>query len=326
MVKLGGERREVEAAQTRILDAKELYYDADYSAEDLPAFVRGGSSLRRRGEWWIIAQDDINALALVRADASRETRAVLLPRGAGGCRTFGPSLGNKSDKMDLEASVVLPDGRYVAFGSGSTPRRDTLVVLDEAEQVRLVEGASWYEALRAQTGFSGTQLNIEGALIVDDELWLFQRGNSLESPNAIGVLALADFVAWLDGAPPPTLSHIQHLSLGSINGVPYTFTDAERTPDGRVYFLGSAEDTDDAYEDGALHGTILARFAGTDLRTATVTSTRILESDGTPSLRKIEGLSYDSGGGDTNAPLRFWAVTDDDDEADPCELLLLEWR
>ena len=63
----------------------------------------------------------MNALALT--DAKGGFEPLLLPVGADGHRSFDDTIGNKHMKMDLEAAVVLPDGRVLAFGSGSTEAR-----------------------------------------------------------------------------------------------------------------------------------------------------------------------------------------------------------
>ena len=99
---------------------------ASRGGDGLPEHVRAASALRRFANRLVIVQDDVNALAV--RDASGAVRSVLLPAHASGRRVFDDTLGNKLDKLDLEACVTLPDGRLVAFGSGSTPQREQLVV------------------------------------------------------------------------------------------------------------------------------------------------------------------------------------------------------
>ncbi len=80
-------------------------------------------------------------------------------------------------KMDLEACALLPDGRLIALGSGSTAARERIVVVTPDDGVRVVEGAATYAQLRARGDSSGSELNLEGAVVVDGVLRLFQRGN-----------------------------------------------------------------------------------------------------------------------------------------------------
>lgn len=304
------------ARGARILSSSAMTYGDDWHDEDLPAYVRGASTLRRWHGVVVVAQDDVSALAVVDVMRPDAVVPVLLPRGEAGRRTFGPSLGNKTFKMDLEASVVLPDGRYVAFGSGSTERRETIVVMHPDRRVVLVDGHAWYAQLRGEPAFAGDELNVEGALVVEDALWLFQRRNSVGSQSAIGVIALDAFVRWIDGrGQTPSIQSVHAVDLGAVEGVPYGFTDATVVPNGDVYAIASAEATANAYDDGPVLGTILLRLARDARPLMTFERWDIADVDGTPTTSKIEGLEYASGSGDAREPLEFWAVTDDDDES-----------
>src|SRR5512139_3068591 len=104
---------------------------------DLPGHVRAGSAVRRWGERLVVAQDDVNALAVL-DEASGRVEGLVLPRGCDGRRTFGEATGNKALKMDLEACVTLPDGRLLALGSGSTEARERVVLVSPTHAVRVV--------------------------------------------------------------------------------------------------------------------------------------------------------------------------------------------
>jgi hypothetical protein len=124
----------------RLGPPRSLRFAGADEARDLPGHVRAGSGLRRWGERLVVVQDDVNALALLDERAGTVTPLVL-PAGAGGRRHFSERRGNKAAKMDLEACVVLPDGRLLAIGSGSTPAREHLVVVDADHHVRVVDAA-----------------------------------------------------------------------------------------------------------------------------------------------------------------------------------------
>ena len=98
------------------------------SASGIASHVRAASAIRRQGSRLIVIQDDVNALAVI--DASSCIMPLLLPPGADGRRSFDDTIGNKHLKMDLEAAVVLPDARVLAFGSGSTRARERIVVVE----------------------------------------------------------------------------------------------------------------------------------------------------------------------------------------------------
>jgi hypothetical protein len=259
-------------------------------ALDLPGFVRAASAVRRWGDRLAIVQDDVSAIALL-DEASGALEIVPLPASPAGERTFDARRGNKAKKLDLEASVVVPDGRLVVFGSGSTSARERLVVIDAARHPRVVDGAALYAHLRARLDFAGSELNVEGAAVVGRSLWLFQRGNGasrdgLDPVDAIGALSLDPFGAWLDGAgPAPALESVRPWELGTIDGVRLGFTDAAALPDGRVVVLAGAEGSPNTFDDGACVGAAVGMLDGLELAMTTVQ-----DGQGRPVRTKLEGI------------------------------------
>lgn len=267
-----------------------VYAGGGSAAQDVPPHVRAASALRRRGARLVIVQDDVNVLALHGDDGAIEP--VLLPLGPGGRRSFSDAAGNKHAKMDLEACALLPDGRLLALGSGSTRAREQLVVLDPAGTLRGVGASALYAALRAEPRFAGSELNVEGAAVAGDALRLFQRGNgaptdSAQPVNATADLDLAELLAWLDGtaAEPPAPRRIRQYELGRAAGAPFSFTDAAALSDGRVAFIACAEASPDAVRDGAVLG---CRFGLLDDDGARIAD--IHDPDGRPTTLKLEGL------------------------------------
>lgn len=305
--------------------ATPLRYADEQSQHDLPPQVRGASSLR----WWnqdlILVQDDISALVVVSPEAPHAARPLLLPRGHQGRRTFGEATGNKPYKRDLEASLILPDGRYVAWGSGSgqLPDREFLVLLHHDESLHEFPAHDFYGYLRQEKPFAGEDLNIEGTLVVGEHIWLLQRGNSAQSHNAIGVIQIVDLVTYLHGGPHPQLQQIVPVDLGHIQHIAWGITDAAMTPNGEIYVIASAEDTDNPYDDGDILGSQLFVLHGDALTDATWEPIPITDEHDGPNDRKIEGLVCAKNTA-LNEPLRFWAVTDADDEQATSELLLIE--
>ena len=127
-------------------------------------------------------------------------RAVTLPPGEGGLRQFDDVRGNKRFKLDLEACAAVPDGRggetLVAFGSGSTPRRErVLLVAGVAEgepRVELRDAAGFYARLREAAEFAGSELNVEGAAWRDERMVLLNRGNGAPSADRHAVDAVCE--------------------------------------------------------------------------------------------------------------------------------------
>ncbi|MCO5165830.1 MAG: hypothetical protein M9894_05620 [Planctomycetes bacterium] len=300
-------------------------------ALDRPAHVRAGSGLAwartPAGRRLVVVQDDASFLALVDPAGPRVTD-VPLPAGPGGARLFDDARGTKRWKLDLEACLVLDDGAgevLLALGSGSTDQRERIVVArglgGPAPDVRLVHAPALYARLRAEAAFSGSELNVEGAALDGDDVLLFQRGNG--APR--GGLAPVDATCRLDarallahlGAPagaPPAPRAVVAWSLGALDGVRLTFTDATAGPGG-PWFLAAAEDSPDTYEDGPVTGVVLGVIEGGAGRWAP-----LLDPGGRPLLDKAEGLALDPAD-----PRRAWVVIDADDPdrpADLCEVAL----
>jgi hypothetical protein len=135
------------------------YDDGADAAHDRPALVRAGSALRWFGDRLAVVQDDVCFLALV--DVRGPVAALALPPGPGGRRRFEDALGNRSEKLDMEAAVTLegPRGpRLILLGSGSRPTREQLVIVEPDGAVRAFDGAELYAMLRRERRFSGAEL------------------------------------------------------------------------------------------------------------------------------------------------------------------------
>ena len=300
-----------------------LRFSSADDALDLPAHVRAGSGLRRWGERLVVVQDDVNALALL-DERCGVVAPLLLPTGVDGRRHFSERRGNKAAKMDLEACVALPDGRLLAIGSGSTAARERLVVVDPDHRVHLVDGGRLFERLRTRHDFAGSELNIEGAVVVDDRLRLFQRGNGAKNDgrtpaSAVGDLELKAFLRWLDGdGAPPSLTSVVCVDLGHVGGVPFGFTDATALPDGRVVFLAGAEDSPDTYRDGDVLGARVGLLDG-----ERVVLAEILDESDRPTSLKLEGVEFE--GFAASGAIELLAVADMDDPDVPAVITSLTW-
>jgi len=201
------------------------------------------------------------------------------------------SIGNKHLKMDLEAAVVLPDGRLLAFGSGSARARESIVVVEPETGVRVRRAPGLYSRLRKHCETMGTELNIEGTVIQGDRLRLFQRGNGARvtggrSGSPVFDIDLARFLRWLAGsAPVPNVVDVLEVDLGSIDGVPFGFTDAAVEVDNRIACVACAEESVDVRGDGPVLG---GRFGWLDDTGARVTD--VIESNGRATPLKLEGI------------------------------------
>lgn len=292
----------------RLSALRELRYASEPAPGlDVPPHVRAASAVRRVGSLRYVVQDDVAAIAVV--DAAGHVRPVVLPPGPHGARSFDDRAGNKHLKLDLEAGVVLPDGRFVAFGSGATMRRERLVAFDGDGAVRVLTAAPLYAALR-ETAASGVpgRLNVEGAVVVGDRLRLFQRAVGPEPANASVDVDLDEFLAWLDGEPTvPAPRDLRRFDLGAAGGCAFGFTDAAALDDGRVAFVACAEDSLDPVRDGPVLGCRFGVIDGGAVRCGDVVG-----EDGRPTRLKVEGLEPRPG-----EPGAFDVVVDFDDPARP---------
>ncbi len=210
-------------------------------------------------------------------------------------------------KPDFEAAARAPDGSIWVFGSGSTSARWQLVHLSGTDHrhVRAYDGAPLYSALEA---LLGTAPNIEGAVFRAGRLLLLHRSTGHSDDLLIDLAAHG-----LDSGHEVHPTVRARISPPDLAGIPAHATDLASTADGRLVVLAAAEDTLDPVLDGPVAGTALGVLEGEDVRWSP-----ILEADGSPCVRKAEGLvlDIDLRGG--------WAVTDRDDPEQPAELLRLE--
>lgn len=303
----------------RVLSVRELRYDdAPALGEDRPRHVRAASGLAMIGGRLAVIQDDCAFIGFV----SDTITAVPLPRGPGGRRRFEEVLGNKADKLDLEACVAVDDALW-AFGSGSTSMRERIAVISDGGYTpHLLEAGPLYRKLRtelaapsAAESFRAPQIvNIEGACVVGKRLWLFHRGNT--GPYDPGPMVFQidkkAFAAWIasEGALPE-IDGVVPFDLGTADGgVRLGFTDAVAVG-ARVFYLAAAEASPNAIDDGAVLAAQIGVIEGDRVRAAK------LEVDGKP--LKAEGLAFDPAD-----PTHAWISIDPDNIDEPARLYQIE--
>ncbi|MFT3928411.1 MAG: hypothetical protein QM778_38135 [Myxococcales bacterium] len=334
------------ALSARVLSRFPMRYTAGPEpAQDRPAHVRAASGLAwlplaltngPQRELLAVIQDDAAFVALV-DPATGLADAAPLPAAPGGVRLFQAERGNKQLKLDLEACVVgsvFGAPHLVAFGSGSSDQRERIVLLpcdtpfQSAERAAHVKDASaFYQRLRSETAFSGSELNLEGVVLRENpvsmrpELLLFQRGNGADREgrpalNATAIVSWPSFVAYLESdaaqAPVPALRAITHYDLGTVRDVRLTFTDATVGPRSSVLFLACAEASPNTVDDGEVLGTFVGVIgAEGDVRIAP-----LLDEAGAPSRDKAEGIVRD-----VRQAHRVVLTVDRDDPDLPSDLL-----
>lgn len=312
----------------RVVRSVALRYAAGADASlDRPAHVRSASGLAWVDGVLAVLQDDANFVAL----ADPETglcRAVTLAAGEAGLRQFDDLRGNKRFKLDLEACTAVPgpDGELlVAFGSGSTARREAVVVVSglAGEQPRIAhfEAPALYAGLRAAAEFAGSELNVEGAAFSAGRILLLNRGNGAPSAGREPVDALCS-VDWAAlrahlerpaDHPPPPPEHVARYDLGRVGTSRLTFTDAVQVGE-RLFFTASAEDSPNAVDDGPVAGSAVGWIG----RDGAARLALLRDAGGAPLAAKVEGIAAGP------RPGTVCLCTDPDDPRAPSRLLEVE--
>jgi hypothetical protein len=274
-----------------------------------PAYLSAASGLVRRGKALYVIADDEHHLGVFGADDLRPGTLLEL---------IGGDLPNehearKKAKPDFESLTLLPafagfpEGALLACGSGSKPNRRNGVLVGLAGAIfsapRAVDLSFLMTPLAAEFG----KVNIEGMVVAGNELRVLQRGNKGHRRNAVVRFSLAEVLDALAGGGQALAPlAVTDYDLGSIDGIPLTFTDAANLPSGAMVFSAVAEDTDDAYADGRCAGTAIGQI-GADGALKWV--------EPVSEVCKVEGVALRGSDGD-----ELLLVTDADDMAIPAKL------
>ena len=294
-----------------------LYSAGAEPKEDRPAHVRAGSGLAFFEQRLAVIQDDANFIALV-DPRSAKVGAVALPRGPEDLRQFDDLRGNKEHKFDLEACVtvdMMGFEMFFAFGSGSSPRRENVVIYTGGDEVEFMSARELYALLRAEPGFAGSELNVEGVIVTGDVVRFFNRGNGECKGELAPVNATID-LSWpvlchylTANGPLPEAGPVTQYALGEIGGTRLSFTDATTASAGILY-VAAAEDSPDTLRDGPVLGSAIGLIAGEDVRW-----TQLRDKQGKAFDGKVEGIALDPENSE-----RAWLLIDRDDPERATEL------
>ena len=235
------------------------------TAEGRQPHLGAASGVVRRGDFAYVIADDELDLGVFRIGSAQpgETRPVLpgtLPAAESE---------RKSAKPDLEALTAIPPfpgtpyGGLLGLGSGSDADggRDRGFFWAFAPdgsldgEPRVLDLAPLYEMLREKLA----GLNVEGAAVMGEELWLFHRGNEGDAGNVVAQIALTDLAGSLTGDLDLDVDELRELrayELGELDGVDLCFSDATALSSDLVCFTASAEGGEDGDIRGSVVGTI----------------------------------------------------------------------
>lgn len=158
----------------------------------------------------------------------------------------------KPDKPDLECATIINDMLYV-IGSGSkSPQRDVAFIVDLSNnKIKKISTASFYAIFRDRNLVS--EMNIEGFTVCRDKLLFFNRGNT-QQPNQ---LIITDHKILKKQFPDKF--KIMPINIGTLNQIALGISGACYDEQNDVLLItASAENTNNAYDDGDIIGSVLA--------------------------------------------------------------------
>ena len=277
------------------------------------AHVASASGVVRRGDFVYVIGDDQLHLGVFRMSSPDPGQTVRVLAG-----DLPEDAEARSDaKPDLEALTMLPPfaghayGALLGLGSGSGRDRDRgfawALDADGAlrGETRHIDLGPLFGRLREEI----EALNIEGACVVGDRLWLMHRGNRGGTSNVVVELSLERVMESIRGdarIDPGELAALRSYDLGSLDGVELTFSDATPLGGDLLVFTASAEGQSTDGPDGVIRGSVIGTIdADGDVRRLRTIDRRY----------KVEGVhaSIDTGVMD----LLFVCDQDDPQQASP---------
>lgn len=202
------------------------------------------------------------------------------------------SLYEKNVKPDLEALCKLDDAGEVnwLFGSGSGyPERDILVEFNTTRQTETIEYSlvDFYAGLREAAGLSKNELNIEAAVVVENDLYLFNRGE-----NMIFKLKVSQFKKFLKDQGTFPIPEISRYELPEIKGIKAGFSGATYFPDRKLFLItASVENTSNWINDGEVLGSFLGVLDLQDFSRKKESVWTLLTHKGQPLIKKVESIT-----------------------------------
>ncbi|MFN6945712.1 MAG: DUF6929 family protein [Cytophagaceae bacterium] len=231
----------------------------------------------------------------------------------------------KAVKPDFEAIAEWQhdnDTFLLIFGSGSKPeKRDALVMVNikNPENPEIFSLTKFYKYLMETSGIKRKHLNIEGAEVLNNKLYLFNRAT-----NQLIIIDIENFMNYVrkrTKTPPPLTTH--KIELPVMNGVHAGFSGATRIPGTtKIIFSATLEDTRDWISDGKILGSYIGII---DTRNPeNVKNISLITRNGKSFQDKVESLAFEKFG--QNGEVYILSVADNDDGTSKLMELRLDRR
>lgn len=255
-----------------------------------PYIAAASGLVLAQDQFYLVADDELSLLGLNRDLSGAQLHEVFqgeLPED---------TKERKKIKPDFECLVFLEDkSSLLIIPSGSKKNRNRGALFNLKDKL-IIEIS--FRQVYQELEHLFPELNIEGAVVVNDSIRLFQRGNGKLHQNAVIQLNLESF---LDDKVKDL--KVQNINLGRLKDIPLSFTDAALF-NGQCYFVAVAENTESTYTDGEFIGAVLGEMSPEGV---------IMKMTPLDVSSKPEGLTFDNE--------YFYLVTDDDDRKKPSRLL-----
>jgi hypothetical protein len=221
----------------------------------------------------------------------------------------------KSVKPDFEALALVQrleqHPHLLVFGSGSlSPTRDVLLRISLKDSSDPVQSSltTTYKSLYESAEIAPEQLNIEGAEVIENHLFLVNRGD-----NSLYRFNLDEFLRYLvdsTGLPPVPVRY--SFTLPEINGIQARFSGLSSSMKRRILlFTASVENTTNWIDDGEVLGSFIGEIPLNELETGKLRVARLLDADHQPYPVKLESVVFLEE--ESEDQYIVLAVTDNDD-------------
>lgn len=249
-------------------------------------------------KFYLVADDELQLQVYSQSGQGEGQSFQLLSRFLSEDKTL-----RKKSKPDFE-TLVRSGSQLLAIPSGSTAQRmESVSILLGSRGEILSSSPFMLDKVYSYLSQKLPQLNIEGAVIQNGFITLFQRGNGNLGQNALITMSLDSFLS-----NKPEAISIRMVDLGERKGIRLSFTDACLGWKNTFFFLAVAEASESTYLDGFVSGSVLGVMNFSD---------EIIEMHDLNLTSKPEGLDFDS------IKQILYLVTDDDDRSIPSKLYQL---
>lgn len=213
--------------------------------------IPSGSGIIKSGNMYYVIGDDSPFLFSLNKEFKTVAKTRLLDSVL-----FSDDRIMKPKKPDFEALEMVGEHEAVVFGSGSrSPQRNVFmrILLKDSIVIEKYDVSNLYDNLKNLPILHDSELNIEATAFRNNQLFLFNR-----KKNLVIRFEYNELLAYLKDEMAFPKPEIRSFILPSINGIEAGFSGATALKgEAKIIFTASVENTDNAYDDGAILGSFI---------------------------------------------------------------------